>query len=614
MSVETALPRRDDVPTEDRWDVESVFADERAFDDAVARVEAALPTLAGYAGTLGSSAGALLTALTASDEMMILTWHIYLYASMQVSGDQTNGANTARLDRAMGIFARYGASVSYIEPELLALPSETLDRFTREEPKLAVYGHYFDKLGLRRAHVRSAEVEELLAQASDPLASAGQIHQVLENADLTFAAVKDETGAEVRLAQGNSDSLIESQTRSVRRDAWQTYADGYLGVKNTMAATLAGGVKSNVFYARAHRYPSALEASVQPHNIPVAVFETLIATVRAHLPLWHRYWSIRRRALGVADLHPYDLHVPLATAEQQIPYDRGVEMLADGLAPLGEEYVAIARRGLTVERWVDKYPNIGKGSGAHSTGAPGTYPFLMQNYDDTLLSLSTLAHELGHSMHSYYAWQTQPPIYSSYSMFVAETASNFNQALLRARLLESNDDPRFQVAVIEEGMSNFQRYFFIMPILAQFERAIHEQVERGEGLTADGMSATLVSLYREGFGDEVVMDEPRVGITWAQFPHLFGNFYVWQYATGISAANALAAGVVSEGASAAERYIQFLKAGDALYPIDALKLAGVDMTTPEPVERAFSVLEGLIDRLDKIAGDGPLPWLPSPDC
>jgi oligoendopeptidase F len=285
-------------------------------------------------------------------------------------------------------------------------------------------------------------------------------------------------------------------------------------------------------------------------------------------------------------------------------------MLIQGLAPLGEDYTRIAHRGLTEERWVDRYANTGKGSGAFSAGSYGTRPFLMQNYDDDLLSLSTLAHEMGHSMHSYFSWDTQHPIYAGYSMFAAETASNFNQALLRAHLLQSNDDPRFQVAVIAEGMANFLRYFFIMPILAQFELEMHERMERGEALTADEMSAKTAALFSEGYGGEVVMDEARVGITWAQFPHLYGNFYVYQYATGISAANALAASVLEEGPAAAERYIGFLKAGGAAYPLDALRAAGIDMTTPAPVERAFSVLEGLINRLDQIVGDGPLPWLP----
>lgn len=607
------LSHRDETPLEDQWAVESIFPTEEAFDEAFARLDAELPALAGLAGTLGASAGQLLAALKARDEAQVRMWHLGLYAHMRYEVDQTNQANQARFNRAMGLDARFNAAIAFIEPELLALPAGTLDEFMRAEPGLAIYRHYLDQLALRRGHVRSAEVEEVLAQAAEVAAGPYLAYEALTNADLTFARVHDEQGDEVELTQGNSDILIGSAVRGVRRAAWQAYADGHLSVKNTLAATLAGAIKSDVFAARVHGYSSAREATLHPHNIPVAVFDNLIATVRAHLPLWHRYWAIRRRALGVAELHPYDVDVPLAIADEAITYERGVELLLEGLAPLGDEYVGVARRGLTAERWVDKYPNLGKGSGAHSTAATGygTRPFINMNYDDTLLSLSTLSHEMGHSMHSWYTWRQQPPVYAGYSMFIAETASNFNQALLRPYLLARNADRRFQVAVIEEGMANFLRYFFIMPILAQFELEMHQRVERGEPLTADSMSAALVTLYAEGYGGEVVMDEPRVGIIWAEFPHLFGNFYVWQYATGIAAANSLAADVLAEGAPAVERYLRLLQAGDALYPIEALRLAGVNMTGPEPIERAFKVLEDMIDRLDALVGEGPFPWLPA---
>jgi oligoendopeptidase F len=580
----------------------------------VRRVEDEIPRLARFAGTIGASARQMSDALKAREAAEVVARRVVLYASMLHDGDQINQDNQARLDNARALSSRLAAATAFFEPELLAVAPATVEQYLREEQDLAPYRHYLDKLGLLRGHIRTPDVEEVLALAADVTRSPANIHGALENADLTFGTITGEDGQEVVLTQGNSGTLIGSAVRAVRRAAWQAYADGYLAVKNAMAGTLAGGVKRDVFYARARRYSSAREASMQPHNLQAAVFDNLIATVRAHLPLWHRYWAIRRRALGVAALHPYDIDVPLATAEETIDYDRGVELLLAALAPLGEEYVAVARRGLTDERWVDRYANLGKGSGAHSTGAHGTRPFLTLNYDNTLLSLGILAHELGHSMHSYFSWQNQPPIYATYSMFVAETASNFNQALLRAHLLK--EDPRgsapsrrFQVAVIEEGMANFYRYFFIMPILAQFELDAHERVERGEALTADGMSAKIVELYGEGYGDKVVIDPPRVGITWAQFPHLFGNFYVWQYATGISAANALASGVLAGGKPAAERYLDFLKAGDAVYPLDALRLAGIDMATPAPIERAFGVLEELVDRLDELVEDGPLPWL-----
>ena len=607
------LPRRDEVPEADKWAVESLFPSEEAFNAAFVAADAAIGGLAPFQGTLGQSGAQLLAGLEAADKTAVAVSWVGVYASMQFAGDTTNPANMARFDRAQGLYARLGAATAFYRPELLALAPETIEACITAEPGLALYRHYFDKLNLVRLHVRSLEVETVLAQVSDLADSAERIHDALENAEMAFPTVKDEQSEDVALAQGNVWPLIQSADRAVRKAAWEGYADGYLAVRNTFAAALSSAVKRDVFYAQARRYTTAREAALFPHHIPLAVFDNLIATVRANLPLWHRYWEVRRRALGVETLQPYDVHVPLATAAEAIPYDKAVEMLRAGLAPLGEEYVSIATRGLTVERWVDRYPNLGKGSGAFSTGAYGSRPFLMQNYENDLLSLSTLAHELGHSMHTYYTCANQPPIYARYSMFVAETASNFNQALLRAYLLSSSDDRRFKIAVIEEGMSNFLRYFFIMPILAQFALDAHTRIEQGDAITADTMSAKIAELYGEGFGDRVAMDAPRVGITWAQFPHMYGNYYVFQYATGISAANALADGVLHEGAPAAQRYISFLKAGDSLYPIDALKLAGIDMTTPAPVERAFGVLGGLIDELDRLVGDGPLPWLGNGD-
>jgi len=330
------------------------------------------------------------------------------------------------------------------------------------------------------------------------------------------------------------------------------------------------------------------------------VFYNLIDVFKKNLPTWHRYWRVRREALGVEELHPYDIWAPLSGNRPKVEYERGVQLICEGLAPLGEEYVETVRRGCTVDRWVDVYPNRGKQGGAFSSGAPGTHPFIMMSYTDEVFSMSTLAHELGHSMHSYLTWQHQPVLYAEYGMFVAETASNFHQAMVRAHLLETIQDPAFQLAVIEEAISNFHRYFFIMPTLARFELEVHQREERGAGMSADDMIELMADLFSEGYGGEVHVDRPRVGITWATFLHLYIDYYVFQYATGISAANALARRVRSGTPDAVESYLSFLKSGNALYQVDALKLAGVDMTTPEPVEAAFEVLAGFVDRLEKL--------------
>lgn len=613
-----SLPRRSDVPLADRWDVEAVFPSDAAFDEAFRAAERSIQGLDRFKGSLTTSAARLLEALRERDRLAVEVDRLALYASMHAATDATDQRNLARVDRTTDLSARFNAAVAYVEPELAALPDDRLEALLGETPELEVYRHYLDKLLAVRDHIRSPEVEEVLAAAVPLAASSGAVHRALENSDLQFASVRDEHGQEAQISPATITRLTASPLRSVRRDAWQAYSDAYLGVKNTFAAALAGAIKRDVFFARARGYPSAREATMIPKRIPTAVFDNLISVVRAHLPLWHRYWEVRRRALGVEALEPYDLHVPLATSEEKVDFTTAVELLAAGLAPLGHEYVEVARRGLTAERWVDKYANVGKRGGAFSTGAYGTRPFIMMSYQDSLLSLSTLAHELGHSMHTWLTWRHQPPIYENYSMFVAETASNFNQALMRAFLLRRADergvDERYRVAVIEEGMANFHRYFFTMPILAQFELDMHERVERGEAVTADAMSEKLVGLYREGYGGKVRVDEPRIGIIWAQFPHMYGNFYVYQYATGIAAANALADAVLKEGEPAARRYLEFLKAGDSLFPLDALRVAGVDMSTPEPIQRAFAVLERHVAQLETMVGAGPLPWLPAPDC
>jgi oligoendopeptidase F len=358
-------------------------------------------------------------------------------------------------------------------------------------------------------------------------------------------------------------------------------------------------LKQSIFRTRARGYASSLQTALHQQNIPQEVFYNLIEVFRRNLPIWHRYWSIRRKALGFETLHPYDVWAPLTQEKPQIPYDLAVDWISTGLQPLGREYVDTLRRGCLEEGWVDIYPNLGKAGGAFSAGWKGTHPFINMSYDDTLSGLSTLAHELGHSMHSYLTWQNQPMVYSSYSLFSAEVASNFHQAMVRAHLLETNQDRVFTVNVIEEAMDNFHRYFFIMPTLARFELEIHQRLERGQGLSADDMNELMADLFSEGYGTEMHVDRPRVGITWATFGHLYVDYYVFQYATGISGAHALAHHILEGLPGAVEDYLGFLKAGSSRYPLDALKEAGVDLSQPEPVEAAFKIMEDYISRLEK---------------
>lgn len=598
-STETALPRRDDLTRAQRWDIESIFATDDAWEAAYTAVAARIGEFDRYHGHLMEAGETLLAALQLRDEISVQAQRVLGYASLRRSEDMTNAHSVTIADRAGALMARVQAAIAFFAPEILAVTPEARAALLATAPGLDTYRHYFVKLDRLRGHVRSPEVEGLLAQARDVTAGFSSTHRALENADLSLGAITDEAGRPVTLRQGNLQRYLGNANRQVRQAAWEQSADAYYAMRHTFAGTIAGTVKADVFYARAHGYDSALEAALSPNAIPISVFHNLLDTVWRNFPTWHRYFAVRRRILGVEQLHGWDLTAPLERHPVPVPFDDAVEMIADGLAPLGEEYIGIVRRGVA-ERWIDRYPNVGKGGGAFSSGVPGTHPFISMNYTDTLAGMSTLSHELGHSLHSYYTWEKQPPVFGRYTMFAAETASNMHQALVGAHLFATHDDPAFLLALIEERMGNFLRYFFTMPILARFELWCHQQIEHGEALSAEGMCAYLTELYRQGYGAEVVIDPPRMGITWARFSHLFTNYYVFQYATGIAAATALSQQVRSEGQPAVERYIAFLKKGDGQFPIDAIREAGVDMTDPAPVQAAFDILAGYVDRLDQL--------------
>jgi oligoendopeptidase F len=501
------------------------------------------------------------------------------------------------------MFGQAMATIAFVEPELLAIGEETLNQWIADTPALAVYHHHIRTLFERQAHVRSADVEQTLGLANDPFGTATSIHGVLANTDLTFKSAESSTGESLEIGQGNIGALLSDPDRQTRRSAWTNYRDAHLAFRNTMAACLSTGVKQDVFQMRVRGYPSSLQAALAPNHIPVEIFHNTVDTFRKHLGTWHRYWRVRRQALGYDTLHPWDIKAPLTREKIVVPYDQAVEWVAAGMAPLGEEYVNTLRNGATTERWVDVYPSQGKRAGAFSTGFPGTAPFIMMSHNDDIFGMSTLAHELGHSMHSWYTWQNQPLVYSWYGIFLAEVASNFNQVLTRDWLLRHNPDPQFRIAVIEEAMSNFHRYFFIMPTLARFELAIHERVEKGGALTADYLNGLMADLFAEGYGDEVQFDREREGITWATFhTHLYYNFYVYQYTTGIAAAHALGQAVLRGEDGAVERYLGFLKSGGSDYPLDILQRAGIDMRSPEAVETTFAVLDDYVSQLEELTG------------
>ena len=601
------LPARSQVDKRFTWDSESVFPDEAGWEQAVETLTARLPDLAEFKGHLGDSSEALADWFDANESAHRLMGKLMVYTTMSYSVDTGDQDALARADRARSLAAQLGAATSFALPEMIAIGIPKLRKWLASSPRLSHLGHYFDRIEKLQKRIRSAEVEELLTQVSDPLATALSVHGVLANADLRFAPAVGADGDEHEVAQGTIAALLTNPDREVRRTAFENYADAHIAMQHAMAASLAGGVKRDVFYARARGFPSSLAAALEPSHVPPDVYHNVIQTFRKNVGTWHRYWRIRSRALGLDVLKPYDTRAQVGPSTLHVPYEQAVEWVAEGVRALGEEYVEVMRRGAMEDRWVDVYPNKGKRMGAFSTGVPDTNPFIFMSFNEDIYSMSTLAHELGHSMHSYYTRKTQPFIYSNYGLFQAEVASNMHQALVRRHLLATQTEPAFQVAVIEEAMANFYRYFFIMPSLARLELEMHERVEGGGAITADYLNNLMADLMLEVYGSEVEVSERdriRIGSTWAQFhTHLYSNFYVYQYATGIAGADHLVERVANGDSGAVESYLAFLRSGGSLYPLDGLRLAGVDMTSPEPVEAAFATLARMVTRLEELTAD-----------
>ena len=588
------------------WNRESVFPEPSGWEEAVQAILSLIPDLEEFKGHLGDSPDSLADWFEVSERARRLMAKVIVYGSMDYSVDVGDQAAAAKVDRARSVAAQLGAAAAFAVPEMLSIGLPKLREWVRSSPRLSHLGHYFDRLEKLETRIRSAEVEELLSQVTDPLATALSVHSVLANTDLKFAPAVGAGGQLHEVAQGTIAALLTSADREVRRTAFESYADEHLRMQHAMAASLSGAVKRDVFFARARGHASSLEAALEPGFIPADVFHNVVKTFRENVGTWHRYWRIRRRMLGLEVLKPYDLRAQLGTSALRVPYEEAVDWISQGVAPLGKEYVAIMRKGALEDRWVDIYPNKGKRMGAFSSGAMDTQPFIFMSYNDDIFSMSTLAHELGHSMHSYHAWHSQPYVYANYGLFQAEVASNMHQALTRRHLLATKTDPAFQIAVIEEAMSNFYRYFFIMPSLARLELEIHEQVERGGAITAGYLNNLMADLLIEVYGSEVEVserDRDRIGSTWAQFhTHLYSNFYVYQYATGIAAADHLVERVAAGDSKAVESYLAFLKSASSMYPLEGLRMAGVDMTSREPVEAAFATLASMVDRLEKLTG------------
>jgi oligoendopeptidase F len=584
------------------WNAESVFPSKEAWEKGLNQVIADTEKVKRYQGRLTESASTLYEALTELVDLVSRAQIVGVYAGFSYSVDTTDQQASALRSKAQGMFGQMSSGIAFIQPEILQIGKDKLNQWMRESSKLEVYKQYFEDLFRRQAHVRSAEVEEILGLVSDPLQGASSSTSMLTNADFKFKSIKDGNGKVIDVTQGNYDTqLLHLPDRKARRAAYNTYMDKYVEHKHTLTANLASSIKSNVFYMRARKHDNSLAASLFDLNIPTDVFYNLIETFKKNLPVWHRYFALRRKALGIKKLAYYDMWAPITKKKVNVPFEKGVDLICESLAPMGKEYVDAVRRGCLKDRWVDLYPNQGKSHGAFSWGSQGTHPFIMMSYTDEVTSMSTLAHELGHSMHSYLTWKHQPYIYTDYSLFVAEVASNFHQAMMRGHLLNTVKDKAFQIALIEEAVGgNFFRYFFQMPTLARFELEAHQRVERGEPLTPDSLIDLMADLFAEGFGPSFDMDRERVGMTWSTFGHLFQDYYVYSYATGISGAHALAGRILRGEPNSVEDYLGFLKSGSSDYSLNVLKNAGVDMTSPKAVEETFAVMESYVERLENL--------------
>lgn len=593
------LPDRNEIEESSTWRLEDIFQTDTEWEKEFQAIKELLPKLTEFKGKLGDSANNLLEALQYEDEISMRLGKLYTYAHMRYDQDTTNSVYQALNDRATNLYSQVSSSTAYIVPEILSISEDTLQTFLKENRDLSVYEHALEEITRQRPHVLSEAEEALLAEASEVMSASSNTFGMLNNADLKFPSIKGEDGEEVEITHGRYIQFLESDDRRVREDAFKAVYETYGKYKNTFASTLSGAVKRNNFNARVRKYDSARQAALSNNNIPEAVYDQLIESVNDNLHLLHRYIDIRKRALGLDELHMYDLYTPLVPeVKMNVKYEEAQDMLLKSLHVLGDEYVDILKEAYE-NRWVDVYENKGKRSGAYSSGAYGTNPYILMNWHDNVNNLFTLAHEFGHSVHSYYTRKT-PHVYGDYSIFVAEVASTCNEALLNDYLLKTTEDKKERLYLLNHYLEGFRGTVFRQTMFAEFEHIIHKKVQEGHAVTPDMLTEIYYDLNKKYFGDALVIDE-EIGLEWSRIPHFYYNYYVYQYATGFSAATALSKQILEEGQPAVERYInEFLKAGSSDYPIEVLKKAGVDMASPEPVKEALQVFEEKLNELEAL--------------
>lgn len=602
MDHENIIRKRADVPAEYTWATEDIFPSDEAWEEAFLRVKGELSSYGDFKGHLGDSAEMLYGCLRFDERIGMALDKLYGYAHLRSDVDTGDPVYQKLSGRAAALWAEASAASSFLASEILAIPAEKLSVLRREGAGDGRFERALDLILREREHTRSPEVEKLLADVSEVADGPSQIFKMFNNADTKFPAVKNEEGKEVELTHGRYVAFLESRDRGVRKDAFLAMYETFGRHKNTLAAAFAANVKQAYFYAKARNHPSARAYYLADANVPETVYDTLVDTVRESMPLMFRYVALRKKMLGVKELHMYDLYTPIVPESSlRVPYEEAKELVLRALRPLGEEYLAAFREGLS-GRWIDFMENEGKRSGAYCSGPYGVHPYVLMSWQDTLDNVFTLAHEMGHAMHSYFSNESQAFANAQYKIFVAEVASTCNECLLNHDLLEHAESKKERAFILNHFLDGFKGTVFRQTMFAEFEKLAHERSQNGEILTADVLCELYLGLNRDYFGDGIVIDD-EIAMEWARIPHFYTPFYVYQYATGFSAAVALSERILSGSREAAEAYMGFLKGGCSKDPIDLLADAGVDMRTKEPVEAAMGAFERSLLELEELLAD-----------
>ncbi len=591
------LAKREEISNEFKWSLEDLVQSPQQWKENFNEIDRLSKDIESYRGLLGNSSQSLLECLQKKDDLLQKLDTLAVYSHMHLHEDTAKGSSQADVEKVDALSTKVLSRISFIEPEISGIKDEVLKTYQNENKDLKLYTHFFDNLLRKKEHILTPELELILAQALDVAEGPGKIYSMFNNADIQFPTVIDDTGNPIELTKARYMILMESPNRDVRIEAFKALYQTYERFKNTLAALFTSNIKKDIFFMNARQFNSTLETALFSNNIPVEVYTQLIDTVNKHNTLMHRYMSLRKRLLGVEQLHMYDLYTPMIKdANNKISYDEAKETVIKALKPLGEEYIDLLQKGFD-NQWIDVYENQGKRSGAYSWGAYGTHPYVLLNHQDNIKSMFTLAHEMGHTLHTYYTNEAQPYIYSDYSIFVAEVASTVNEALLMEYLLKHTEDKNQRLYLLNYFMEQFRTTLYRQTMFAEFELKTHEAVEKGEALTAESLSSLYHDLNVAYYGKEMVIDK-ELDMEWSRIPHFYTSYYVYQYATGYSAAIALSQKILKEGADAVEKYKGFLKSGNSDYPINVLRDAGVDMATPKPVKSALSVFEKLIDEME----------------